>query len=135
MKGKASAKKNLFRMDSQPYDEVVAEDYVIEKKNDKKWKGVVSHAKRNKTPFTMTLAFSDVDGTTHELSVEPSESLMCNFYSCVNSDDEDQIMSANSYYYKMKYNTDQLIEYRKAKGDHIRVREVFLSFESNCYNT
>lgn len=117
-----SAKRKIVRMDSQPLDDVVEGDYSIEKKNDKKWKGVMNHAKRNKTPFTMTLSFSDVDGCVHDLPVVPSEDLLCSFYNCVDSEDEDQIITANSYYYKVKHNTEQLIQYRKARGDHIRVR-------------
>ena len=73
-------------------------------------------------PFTMTLSFSDVDGCVHDLPVVPSEDLLCSFYNCVDSEDEDQIIAANSYYYKVKHNTEQLIQYRKARGDHIRVR-------------
>lgn len=121
MRKKNPTHKTLNRMDSQPLDEIVDGEYSIEKKNDKKWKGVVNHAIRNKTRFKMTASFVDVDNTVHEISVTPNEELLCSFYTNVDCDDDEQVIASNSFYYKIKHNTEQLIQYRKARGDQIRV--------------
>lgn len=109
-------------MESQEIDDT---DTLIEKKKIQKWKAVTAHALKNKTDFSATLKFIDVDGNDVELTVKADQPLLNNIWNCVSIDDDDTVIALNDFYYKIKFNTEQIIDYRKAKGNHIRVRTPF----------
>ena len=109
-------------MESQDLNE---EDTLIEKKKIQKWKAVTAHALKNKTDFFATLKFVDVDGNDVEFTVKADQTLLNHVWNCVPTDDDDTVIQMNDTYYKIKFNTDQIIEFRKAKGNHIRVRTRF----------
>lgn len=111
----------LTKMESQPLDEESA--YLIEKKKLAKWKGVTSHALKNKTPFTCTVSFLDVDKNTQHLEFTPDQALINLIWNCINNEDDDAIEAFNAFYYKIKCNTEQIIQYRKARGTYLKVSE------------
>jgi hypothetical protein len=109
-------------MESQEIDD---SDSLIAKKKIQKWKSVTAHALKNKTEFFSTLKFVDVDGNEVELTTKADQSLLNNIWDCVSFEDDDAVIALNDFYYKIKFNTEQIIDYRKAKGNHIRVRARF----------
>jgi hypothetical protein len=107
-------------MDSQQLDD--ESTYLIEKKKIQKWKSVTSHALKNKSVFTGSISFTDVDGTTQTLTIKPDQQLLNSIWNCISNDDDDQVESFNQFYYKIKCNTEQIIQYRKARGNYLKVR-------------
>jgi hypothetical protein len=107
-------------MESQPLDEEGS--YLIEKKNIQKWKSVTSHALKNRTAFSADIRFTDVDGEEQVLTVKPDQALLTAVWNCINKDDDDQVEAFNQFYYKIKCNTEQIIQYRKARGTYLKVR-------------
>lgn len=112
--------KKLQRMESQPLEDETA--YLIEKKKIQKWKHVTDHALKNKTMFTGDISFTDVDGEKQTLTIKPDQALLTAIWNCINNDDDDQVEAFNQYYYKIKCNTEQIIQYRKARGTYLKVR-------------
>jgi len=110
-------------MASQPIDDESA--FLIKKKNLQKWKSVTSHALKSKTEFTTSLQFIDVDGETQSISVKADQPLMNALWNCIHDDDDDNIIEMNNMYCKIKFNTEQIIQFRKARGTHIKVRFCF----------
>lgn len=125
----SAPKRKLQRMESQDLNE---EDTLIEKKKIQKWKAVTAHALKNKTDFFATLKFVDVDGKDVEFTVKADQILLNHVWNCVSPDDDDTVIQMNDTYYKIKFNTDQIIEFRKAKGNHIRVRTRFAPTRVTC---
>lgn len=107
-------------MESQPLDEETT--YLIEKKKLNKWKGVTQHAIKCKTNFNANISFTDVDGQTQTLSLTPDQALMNTIWNCIENDEDDQVEAFNQFYYKIKCNTEQIIQYRKARGNYLKVR-------------
>lgn len=106
-------------MESQPLEEEGS--YLIQKKNLAKWKSVTAHALKNRTAFTTEISFVDVDGEKQTLQVVPDQILMNAVWNCVKNDDDDNIEEFNKFYYKIKCNTEQIIQYRKARGTYLKV--------------
>jgi hypothetical protein len=46
-------------------------------------------------------------------------------WNCIHDDDDDNIIEMNNMYCKIKFNTEQIIQFRKARGTHIKVRFCF----------
>jgi hypothetical protein len=113
-------------MASQPIDD--ESSFLIKKKNLQKWKSVTSHALKSKTEFTTSLQFIDVDGETQSISVKADQPLMNALWNCIHDDDDDNIIEMNNMYCKIKFNTEQIIQFRKARGTHIKVRFCFCAF-------
>lgn len=106
-------------MESQPLEEEGS--YLIQKKNLAKWKSVTAHALKNRTAFATEISFVDVDGEKQTLQVVPDQILMNAVWNCVKNDDDDNIEEFNKFYYKIKCNTEQIIQYRKARGTYLKV--------------
>lgn len=109
----------LLRMESQPLEDEAS--YLIEKKKLNKWKQVTQHAFKNKTTFKAEISFIDVDGQQQTLTVSPDQALMNTIWNCVENDEDDQVEAFNQFYYKIKCNTEQIIQYRKARGTYLKV--------------
>ena len=96
--------------------------YLIEKKKLAKWKSITTHALKNKTVFTSDVNFIDVDGQQQTLTINPDQALLNAIWNCISNDEDDQVEAFNQYYYKIKCNTEQIIQYRKARGNYLKVR-------------
>lgn len=97
--------------------------YLIEKKKLAKWKSITTHALKNKTVFTSDVSFTDVDGQQQTLTIKPDQALLNAIWNCISNDEDDQVEAFNQYYYKIKCNTEQIIQYRKARGNYLKVRD------------
>lgn len=111
-------------MESQPIEDESA--YLIEKKKLNKWKQVTQHAGKNKTVWNADISFTDVDGQTQTLTVTPDQQLMNTIWNCIDSDEDNQVEAFNQFYYKIKCNTEQIIQYRKARGTYLKVCDTVL---------
>lgn len=120
----------LRRMESQPLEDETS--YLIEKKKLAKWKSITTHALKNKTVFTSDVNFTDVDGQQQTLTIKPDQALLNAIWNCINNDEDDQVEAFNQYYYKIKCNTEQIIQYRKARGNYLKVRSVCVFFVKEC---
>ena len=106
-------------MASQPMEDC---DWSIEKKNEKKWVGVTNEAIKNKTVFTVTLEFEDLNENKQSLSVVASQKLLREFHGCIHPDDDDKIREHTDFYYLVKYDTEDRISKKKAKGEVAKVK-------------
>lgn len=109
----------LLRMESQPLEDEAS--YLIEKKKLNKWKQVTQHAFKNKTTFKAEISFIDVDGQQQSLTLSPDQTLLNAMWNCIEQDEDDQVEAFNQFYYKIKCNTEQIIQYRKARGTYLKV--------------
>ena len=125
-------KRQLQRMESQEINDY---DTLIEKKKIEKWKAVVAHAIKHKTNFRATLSFTDVDKNEVSMDVKADKALLAHFWNCVDEENDDEVIAFNEIYYKMKFNTEQIIEYRRARGTHIKVRDVGVGFRDRVSNS
>ena len=107
-------------MESQPMEDEAS--YLIEKKKLAKWKSITTHALKNKTMFTSDVSFIDVDGQQQTLTIKPDQALLNAIWNCISNDEDDHVEAFNQYYYKIKCNTEQIIQYRKARGNYLKVR-------------
>lgn len=105
-------------MESQPQEEELP---VIEKKNLPKWKAVISNAIKNKTKFTGNISFTDVDGEQQTLECTLSQATLTNLWDSILADDDETIEYFNRFYYKIKCNTEQIKQFRRARSNYMKV--------------
>jgi len=100
---------------------------VIEKKNLPKWKAVISNAIKNKTNFTGTFSFTDVDGEQQTFECTLSQASLTSLWDSIPSDDDETIEFFNRFYYKIKCNTEQIKQFRRARSNYMKVNTPPLS--------
>jgi hypothetical protein len=111
----------VLAMASQPMEDC---DWSIEKKNEKKWVFVTNEAIKNKTVFNVTLEFDDINKNKQSLSVVASQKLLREFHGCIDPDDDDKIREHTDFYYLVKYDTEDRISKKKAKGEVAKVKNL-----------